>query len=88
MLYFYEKIDLQFEILSSYELKKNKKRLKKNISIWVAKALEENDVNKEIHFLLCSEINNSLNIIENKFSMNNISSEYQIFIKVLILFHI
>lgn len=82
MLYFYEKIDLQFEVLSSYELKKNKKRLKKNISIWTAKALEENEVNKEILFLLCSEINNSLNLIANKFQMKNLSSEYQSFVKV------
>ena len=83
MLYFYEKIDMQFELFSPYELKENKKRLVRNIQIWVCKALEENEINQEIFFDLCNQINSTHKILEEEFSLGKINEKYLSLIKVI-----
>lgn len=82
MLYFYEKIDMQFELFSPYELKENKKRLVRNIQIWVCKALEENEINREIFSDLCNQINSTHKLLEQEFSLDQIDEKCHSLIKV------
>lgn len=82
MVYFYEKIDLLFELFSPYELKKNKQRLLKNINIWIAKSLFENEVNKDIFVDLCYQIELNQNQFAQKFQITNNSKMHQEYIKV------
>ena len=82
MLYFYEKIDLFFELFSSYELKKNKKRLLKNISIWILQAIEK-DSSKTMLPILKNHLDNAHSELAKDFSLEKISSTYQSFLKVL-----
>ena len=86
MLYFYEKIDLQFEVFSPYELKTNKKILTKNIAIWVFKALEENQISKRVYSNLCQEVNSSIYKISKDMALEKIPEDHRLFIKVLSVF--
>lgn len=82
MVYFYEKIDLLFEVFSPYELRKNKKRLLKNIDIWICKSLFENEVNHGLFEDLVAQVNARKRALAKQFSLEKIPSEHLVYFKV------
>ena len=82
MIYFYEKIDLLFEVFSPYEFSRNKKRLFKNIKIWISQSLYENEANKDIFDDLCLQINAQKQSLAKQFSIDKIPPDDLVFFKV------